>query len=157
MSNEEHSSQDIFELGQEVVDNDGNNIGKMQARFDRYVLVERGGLFGKTYYVPRTVISKDASGVLHLTLSEGDLRKQGYNQLPADLYDEVPEPGIPSIFSGVPKFAKRPVSPAQTGHYNYGRHWPGINTDAGGSYHRDEVLPIPQKMVEASERNRRKV
>ncbi|MEO7019645.1 MAG: hypothetical protein ABI234_05790 [Ktedonobacteraceae bacterium] len=157
MSNEEHSSQDIFELGQEVVDNDGNNIGKMQARFDRYVLVERGGLFGKTYYVPRTAISKDASGVLHLTLSEGDLRKQGYNQLPADLYDEVPELGIPHIFSGVPKFAKRPVSPAQTGHYNYGRHWPGINTDAGGSYHRDEVLPIPQKMVEASERNRRKV
>ena len=156
MPTEEHTSQETFHLGQAVIDDDGNTIGKVQARFNRYVLVERGGLFGKTYYVPRTAISRSAGGVLRLSLSEEGLREQGYNEVPADLYDETPEMGVPKIFSGVPKFAKRPLSPAQTGHYHYGRHWPGINTDAGGSYHRDEVLPIPQKLVEASEDNRRK-
>ncbi len=156
MPTEEQTSQEPFHLGEEVFDNDGNSIGKVQARFDRYVLVERGGLFGKTYYLPHTALSKNADGALHLAVSAEELRKQGYNEVPADLYDETPEMGVPKIFSGVPKFAKRPLSPAQTGHYNYGRHWPGINTDAGGSYHRDEVLPIPQKLVEASEENRRK-
>lgn len=156
MPTEEHTTQDNFQLGQEVIDSDGNKIGKVQARFKRYILVERGGLFGKSYYVPHAAIGKRASNTLYLTLSEAELREHGYNSVPDDLYDEVPEPGVPQIFSGVPKFAKRPLSPAQTGHYHYGRRWPGINTDAAGSYHREEVLPIPQKLVEASEENRRK-
>ena len=156
MPTEEHPSLGIFHLGQEVYDNDGNKLGKVQARFARYILVERGGLFGKTYYVPHTAISKSSGNSLYLALSEGELREQGYNSVPEDLYDEVPEPGVPQVFSGVPKFAKRPLSPAQTGHYHYGRRWPGINTDAAGSYHREEVLPIPQKLVEASEENRRR-
>lgn len=153
MPTEEHI---LYELGQEVIESDGNKLGKVQARFDRYILVERGGLFGRTYYVPHTAISKSADGVLYLALNEAELREQGYNRVPEDLYDEVQEPGVPQVFSGVPKFAKRPLSPAQTGHYHYGRRWPGINTDAAGSYHREEVLPIPQKLVEASEENRRK-
>ena len=156
MPTEEHTSQGGFHLGQEVFDNDGNKIGKVQARFERYILVERGGLFGKTYYIPHTVISKNTGNSLYLALSEEELRERGYNSVPEDLYTEVPEPGVPQIFSGVPKFAKRPLSPAQTGHYNYGRRWPGINTDAAGSYHREEVLPIPQKMVQPSEENRRR-
>lgn len=150
------TEENIFELGQEVIDGEGNKLGKVQARFQRYILVERGGLFGKTYYVPHTAVSKTANGALYLTLSEAELREQGYHSVPDDLYEEVHEPGIPQVFSGVPKFAKRPLSPAQTGHYHYGRRWPGINTDAAGSYLREEVLPIPQKLVEASEENRRK-
>lgn len=156
MPTEERTSQETFHLGEKVFDDDGNKIGKVQARFSRYVLVEGGGLFGKTYYVPHSAISRNAGGALHLSLSAEELPKQGYHEVPADLYDETPEMGVPKIFSGVPKFAKRPLSPAQTGHYHYGRRWPGINTDAAGSYHRDEVLPIPQKLVEASEENRRK-
>jgi hypothetical protein len=150
-------SQDLLpQLGQEVFDSDGERIGKVQARFERYILVERGSLFVKAYYVPLTLIGKRMRGALYLTLSEAELREQGYNQVPDDLYDEVPDPGLPQIFSGVPKVAKHPLSPAQTGHYHYGRRWPGINTDAAGSYHREEVLPIPQKMVEALEEKRRK-
>src|SRR5579885_2842645 len=149
-------SRGIFRLGQEVFDSDGNKIGKVQARFERYILVERGGLFGKAYYVPHTAISKHSGESLYLALSEGELRERGYNTVPDDLYDEVPEPGVPQVFSGTPKFAKRPLSPAQTGHYHYGRRWPGINTDAAGSYHREEVLPIPQKLVEAAGEDRRR-
>lgn len=156
MSTEEHSSPDTFQLGQDVIDNEGHRIGKVQARFERHVLVERGGFFAKVYYVPRAEIKAGTGGALHLALSEAELLEREYNQVPADLYDEVPEPGVPQVFSGVPKFAARPLSPAQTGHYHYGRRWPGINTDAGGSYHREEVLPIPQSMVAASEKNRRK-
>jgi hypothetical protein len=157
MSTEEQMARHIFQLGQEVIDSNGDKIGKVQARFTRYILVERGGLFGKTYYVPFTAVSKSVNGVLHLALSESELRGQSYHNLPEDLYDEAVEPGVPQVFSSVPQFAKRPLSPAQTGHYSYGRRWPGINTDAAGSYHRDEVVPIPQKMVETSEENRRKL
>lgn len=156
MPTEEHTSQEGFHLGQDVFDSDGNKIGRVQARFERYILVERGGLFGRTYYVPHTLISKNAGDALYLALSEGELREQGYNSVPEDLYTEHPEPGVPQIFSGVPRFAKRPLSPAQTGHYNYGRRWPGINTDAAGSYHREEVMPIPQKTVETLEEDRRR-
>lgn len=156
MPTEEHSPRTAFQLGQEVLDNDGNRIGKVQARFTRHLLVERRGLFSKAYYIPQTAIRKNINGVLHLGLSEAELREHGYNSVPDDLYNEVVEPGIPQVFSGVPKVARRPLSPAQTGHYHYGRFWPGINTDAAGSYHREEVLPIPQKLVEAAGENHRK-
>jgi hypothetical protein len=48
---------------------------------------------------------------------------------------------------GVPLFARGPLSPAETGHYNYGPNFPGINTDAAGSYRPEEVRPVPQKYV----------
>lgn len=156
MPTEEHTAQEIFHLGQEVFDGNGNRIGKIQARFERYVLIESGGLFGRAYYVPRSAVSRSADGSVTVRFSKAELQEQGLTNVPDDLYNDVPEPGIPQSFSGVPKFAKRPLSPAQTGHYHYGRRWPGINTDAAGSYHREEVLPIPQKLVEASEENRRK-
>ena len=156
MPTEKHTSPETFKLGQEVRDSYGNKIGKVQARFDRYILVETGGLFGKAYYLPHTLIKGSEQGALFLTLNAADPRLQEYKAIPEDLYEETPEPGIPQVFSGVPKFAKRPLSPAQTGHYHYGRKWPGINTDAAGSYHREEVLPVPQKLVEASEDRRRK-
>jgi hypothetical protein len=157
MATDEQTSQDNFQIGQEVYDNDGNKLGTVQARFVRYVLVERGGFFGKVYYVPRALLNADKNrGSISLGLSEAELRAQGYNQVPPDLYDEEKEPGVPQVFSGVPKFGARPLSPAQTGHYAYGRRWPGINTDAAGSYHREEVMPIPQKLVQVREEDRRK-
>src|SRR5207248_5464579 len=122
-------------------------LGKIQARFSRYILVERGRLVPKVYYVPQHSIKEQIqNNAVFLTLSEDDLVRRGLTSVPDDLYDEVPEPGIPLV-RGVPLFARRPLSPAETGHYNYGRRWPGINTDATGSYHREEVLPRPQTYV----------
>lgn len=135
-----------FELGQEVVDKDGKKLGKVKARFNHYILVERGGLFVKAYYVPHSAISSVTGGILHLSYNEEDLRRNGYNFVPDDLYTDLPQPGVPDI-SGVAQFARGPLSPAETGHYNFGRHWPGMNTDASGSYHREEVLPTPQEYV----------
>ena len=66
--------------------------------------------------------------------------------MPGDLYDETPEHGVP-VVRGAAQFARRPLSPAETGHYNYGPNYPGINTDAAGSYHPEEVRPVPQKYV----------
>ncbi|HYL44491.1 MAG TPA: hypothetical protein VEU97_13995, partial [Ktedonobacteraceae bacterium] len=83
---------------------------------------------------------------LFLTLSEEDLERMELNTMPADLYDDEPEAGVP-VVSGIPQFARRPLSPAETGHYNYGRRYPGINTDASGSYHRNEVQPRPADYV----------
>ena len=135
-----------FALGQEVLDKDGKRLGKIQARFSNYVLVERGGLFVKAYYVPHSAIRDTSKNIILLSLSENDLKRQGLNSVPDDLYEDTPEHGVPDV-SGVAQFARGPLSPAETGHYNYGRRWPGINTDASGSYHRDEVLPKPQRYV----------
>lgn len=141
-------------LHQEVVDKEGNKIGKVRARFERYILVERGGLFGKAYYVPHSVIRQGNKKMLQLALTEAEMRAKGYNNVPDDLMPETPEPENP-VVDGTPQFGRRPLSPAQTGHYNYGKNWPGINTDASGSYHRNEVLPRPQIYVEEAENDHR--
>ncbi len=136
-----------YKIDQEVVDAQGKWLGKIRARFDRYVLVERGGLFSKVFYVPQSAIREQAKDkTLVLSISEDELERRGLNSVPDDLYEAAPEDEVP-VTSGVPQFARRPLSPAETGHYNYGRHWPGINTDASGSYHRNEVLPRPQTYV----------
>ncbi|HEU5231106.1 MAG TPA: hypothetical protein VFU49_25010, partial [Ktedonobacteraceae bacterium] len=77
---------------------------------------------------------------------DADLRTGAYARVPDDLYEEQADTGIMKV-TGTPLFARGPLSPAETGHYNYGPNYPGINTDASGSYHREEVVPAPQKYV----------
>jgi hypothetical protein len=136
-----------YKIGQNVVDARGNWLGKVRARFAHYILVERGTLVLKVYYVPHSAIKDQVKNTtLFLTMSEEDLLRMGYNSIPDNLYQETPELGVPRV-RGAPQFARRPLSPAETGHYSYGKHWPGINTDAGGSYYRQEVNPTPQTVV----------
>lgn len=136
----------VFELGQGALDRDGKKLGKVRARFSNYILVERGGLFSKAYYVPKSAVTGISKGVIQLSLSEYDLRKQGLNNVPDDLYNESPETNLPNL-TGIALFGHRPLSPAETGHYNYGPHWPGMNTDASHSYLREEITPTPQDQV----------
>jgi hypothetical protein len=136
-----------FKIGQGVVDSEGESLGKVRARFPNYILVERAGIFSKVYYVPQGAAKDEIrNNIIYLTMSEADLQRMGLNSVPDNLYDETPEHGVP-VVRGAAQFARRPLSPAETGHYNYGRRWPGINTDASGSYHRQEVLPTPQDYV----------
>jgi len=136
-----------FKIGQNVVDSQGKWLGKIQARFSRYILVERGGLLPKVYYVPQSAATDQIKhNTVFLTLSEDDLVHMELNRVPDDLYNEAPAFGVPTV-KGLAQFARRPLSPAETGHYNYGRNWPGINTDASGSYHPEEILPKPQDYV----------
>jgi len=136
-----------FKLQQNVVDLRGKWLGKIKARFGRYILVERGTLLPKVYYVPQSAISDRVNNnTIFLALSEDDLVRMGLNTVPDDLFDETPDLGARAV-RGIPQFANRPLSPAETGHYNYGRMSPGINTDASGSYHREEVQPHPQDYV----------
>src|SRR5258707_8165578 len=88
-----------FELGQEVIDKDGNRLGKIQARFSRYILVERGGLFVKAYYIPHSAINKNTRGILPLAYSEDELRRKGFNRVPDDLYIESPELDPPDLIA----------------------------------------------------------
>lgn len=136
-----------FKIGQNVVDSQRQWLGKVEARFSRYLLVQRGRLFGSVYYVPQSATRDEIkNNTVFLTLSEADLLRMGLNNIPDDLYDEVPESGVP-VVRGAAQFARRPLSPAETGHYHYGRRSPGMNTDASGSYRREEVLPRPQTYV----------
>lgn len=146
----ESESDDVppqpFLLGQEVFDRAGKKLGKVQARFSRYILVERGSIFVKAYYVPHSLIARRTATTLQLTLSENDLRAKGLDSVPEDLFVEHADLERPDI-TGVGQFVQRarPLSPAETGHYHYGRYWPGMNTDASGSYRREEVTPQPQR------------
>ena len=136
-----------FQIGQDVVDRDGNWIGMVQARFSHYLLIDNGALLVKAYYIPHGFIEDDTKdNVLRLNVSETDLLRRGLDRVPDDLYEETPEFGVPQV-NGVPLYARKPLSPAETGHYNYGPNFPGINTDAAGSYYPEEVRPIPQKYV----------
>jgi cytochrome c oxidase subunit IV len=136
-----------FKIGQDVFDSQKQWLGKVEARFSRYILVERGRLFGSVFYVPQSATRDEIkNNTVFLTVSEADLLRMGLTSIPDDLYDEVPEHGVP-VVRGAAQFARRPLSPAETGHYAYGRRSPGINTDASGSYHREEVLPRPQTYV----------
>jgi hypothetical protein len=136
-----------FKIGQDVVDARGSWLGTVQARFPTYLLVERGRLFPKVYYVPRSALKEQTGdGLIVLSLTEADLLRGGYNRVPDDLYSEPPEPQIPRV-RGIPQFGRRPLSPAETGHYLYGARWPGINTDAKNSYHLEEIQPDPSRYV----------
>jgi|SRR5437660_42506 len=140
-------AQQVSRIGQDVVDKKQHWVGAVQARFSRYLLVERGGLFVTAYYVPRSAVEAPGKdGAIHLSMSEAELRAGGYNRVPDDLYEEPVDTGIMKV-TGTPLFARGPLSPAETGHYNYGPNYPGINTDASGSYHREEVVPAPQNYV----------
>jgi len=136
-----------FKIGQGVIDAQGKWLGRIQARFRRYLLVERGSFLPKVYYVPLSAMEDQSrNDMVFLTLSEEDLARMHLDKLPDDLYDELSDAEIPRV-RGIPQFARRPLSPAETGHYNYGKIWPGMNTDASGSYHREEVLPQPRDYV----------
>ena len=136
-----------YKIGMNVLDSQRNWLGKVQARFSRYILVERGRFFRSVYYVPQSIVQDEIkNNTIVLTISEEELLSRGCNDIPADLYDDVPEYGVP-VVRGAAQFARRPLSPAETGHYAYGRRSPGINTDASGSYHRGEILPRPQRYV----------
>lgn len=134
-----------FYIGQDVVDRDGDVLGSVEARFSHYLLVNIGGLV-RPAYIPHRLIESVNNKFIRLSISESDVRKQGLQVVPEDLYDDVPEYGVP-VVNGVPMFSRDPLSPAETGHYNYGPNFPGINTDAGGSYYPEEVRPTPQKYV----------
>jgi hypothetical protein len=140
-------AQSKLVLGQEVVDKNGAWVGEVRALFGNYILADRGGLVVKPYYVPSSLIGETSdSGTVHLTASIEDLLARGLDRVPDDLYRAAPEAGFPLV-KGVPQFARGPLSPAETGHYNYGPNYPGINTDASGSYDREYVTPRPQKYV----------
>jgi hypothetical protein len=135
-----------FYIGQDVVDRDGHVLGSVEARFSHYILVNIGSLVRPVYIPDRLIETVDVAPQIRLSISESDVRKRGLQAVPEDLYDNVPEYDVP-VVNGVPMFSRDPLSPAETGHYNYGPNFPGINTDAGGSYHPEEVRPIPQKYV----------
>src|SRR5258706_8710539 len=84
-----------FKIGQSVVDSQGESLGKVQARFPHYILVERAGIFSKVYYVPR-VAAKDKlrKKTIYLTRTEADLQRMGLKSVPNDLYEEAPEHGF---------------------------------------------------------------
>ncbi|HEU0003391.1 MAG TPA: hypothetical protein VFQ36_20965 [Ktedonobacteraceae bacterium] len=129
--------------GQQVYDTQGERVGKIIVRFPHYLLIERGLIFRRTYYVPLSLVERVEDERVWLAVSEATLTEQGYGRIPEKLY-HVPRPPGATMFadiSGASLLGKYPPTPAETGHYHYGPPGPGINTDASGSYAPYEIDP----------------
>src|SRR6201999_4672090 len=57
-------------VGQQVYDIQGAKVGKVAVRFPLYILIERGWIFPRVYYVPLTLVAKSSGPSLWLNVSE---------------------------------------------------------------------------------------
>jgi hypothetical protein len=134
---------DQVKVAQQVYDMHGTRVGKVAVRFPLYILIERGWMFPRVYYVPLSLIERVEGSSLWLYVSEATLKARDYAQVPLEIND-TPAPAASEDridISDVSSLGAFPLTPAETGHYHYGPHSPGINTDAGGSYTHAEVDP----------------
>lgn len=138
-----HRQADQVRAGQDVYDTQGERVGKIVVPFPEYILVERGLIFHRSYYVPLWLVDRVEAQRVWLAVSEATLGKRGYGNVPSELY-HVSRPSAATAFpdiSGASRLGKYPPTPAETGHYHYGPLGPGINTDASGSYAPYEIDP----------------
>lgn len=135
--------RDRVMVGQQVYDTQGVRVGKVAVRFPLSILVERGWLFPQVYYVPLSLIDRVEEPSLWLSVSEAMLKARDYAQVPQEINDTPAPPASEDRIdiSDVSSLGLSPLTPAETGHYHYGPHSPGINTDAGGSYTHAEIDP----------------
>jgi hypothetical protein len=138
-----HPLADQVAAGQHVYDAQGSRVGKILVSFPRYILVERGVIFRRSYYVPLSLVQGVEGQRVRLAVSEATLAERGYANVPGELY-HVPRPSGGTVFPDISDaswLGKYPPTPAETGHYHYGPLGPGINTDASGSYAPYEIDP----------------
>lgn len=135
--------RDYVAVGQQVYDTLGVRVGKVAVRFPLYILIERGWLFPRVYYVPLSLIQQVEGSLLWLNISEAMLKARDYAQVPLEINDAPAPPASEDCIdiSDVSSLGLAPLTPAETGHYHYGPHSPGMNTDAGGSYTHAEIDP----------------
>ncbi len=142
LSDYQHPVTKLVKAGQDVYDTLGTRVGKILVRFPRHILVERGLILRRTYYIPLGLVRSVKGQRALLAVSEATLSERGYTSAPGELYYTPRAAGIvyPDI-SAATQLGKFPPTPAETGHYHYGPYSPGINTDAGGSYAPHEIDP----------------
>jgi hypothetical protein len=135
--------RDQVTVGQQVYDTQGARVGKVAVRFPLYLLIERGWIFPQVYYVPLSLIDRVEGSSLWLNVSEATLKADDYAMVPLEINDTPAPPAREDRIdiSDVSSLGLSPLTPAETGHYHYGPHSPGMNTDAGGSYTHAEVDP----------------
>jgi len=94
-----------------VLDKDGKVLGALRGLSSDHgdLIVESGGIPPKVYYVPQSAISSNANGMIHLSLTEDDLRRQGRRTIPDTLYAE---PGTPDV-NELPQFVTDPITPEE--------------------------------------------
>jgi hypothetical protein len=141
-----HPLADQVKTGQQVYDAQGERVGKILVCWPGHILVERGWIFRRSYYVPLSLVQGVEGQRVRLAVNEATLARQGFVNVPSELY-HVPRPSGAVVFpdiSGASRLGKFPPTPAETGHYHYGPLGPGINTDASGSYAPYEIDPYGQ-------------
>jgi uncharacterized protein (TIGR02271 family) len=76
------SNQYQFRQGDEVYAASGEKVGKLVAIEGTYLVVEKGWLFPKDYYVPSSVVQSynDADGVIYLSVTKDEALASGWEQ-----------------------------------------------------------------------------
>jgi hypothetical protein len=130
-------------VGQQVYDTQDVRVGKVAVCFPLYLLIERGWIFPRVYYVPLSLVARVKGPSLWLNVSEATLKADDFAQVPLAINDTPAPPASEDRIdiSDVSSLGVSPLTPAETGHYHYGPHSPGMNTDAGGSYTHAEIDP----------------
>jgi len=134
---------DQVTVGQQVYDIQGAHVGRVAVRFPLYILIERGWIFPRVYYVPLSLIEQLKGQSLWLNVSEETLKAEDFARVPMEINDMPASPASEYRIdiSDVSSQCASPLTPAQTGYYHYGPRSPGINTDASGSYTPAEIDP----------------
>jgi uncharacterized protein (TIGR02271 family) len=78
--------------GMAVFGADGDKVGKIQAVYPRYIVVEKGFFFPTDYYIPMSAIASTDGDRVYLAVSKDDALHRGWDAPPFDLEDSTDYP-----------------------------------------------------------------
>ena len=78
----DQQQQHHLQQGAEVFGTDGSKMGKVKTWDEHYLVVEKGVLFSKDYYVPFSAVSNFTEQEVFLNLTKEEALKQGWENEP---------------------------------------------------------------------------
>lgn len=78
----EHRQVEPIPAGAEVIDVDGERLGSVVAASETYIVVERGFFFPTDVYVPRSAITEQSDGSVHINVTKAQALAQGWEVNP---------------------------------------------------------------------------
>ena len=76
-------------IGKDVVGADGDKVGRVIASYPGYLVVEKGFFFPTDYYVPTSAVAASDDDGVTLNLTKDEALHQGWDQVPAELSDDL--------------------------------------------------------------------
>ncbi|MGH2559132.1 MAG: DUF2171 domain-containing protein [Thermomicrobiales bacterium] len=74
-----------FAVGTEVFDANGDKVGKVEHIGPDYIMVEKGFIFHKDLYIPKSAISNYEGGQIYLSVTNDEAKNRGWEMKPGDI------------------------------------------------------------------------